>query len=132
MTREERELLEKLKKVERLHAGAASAGERAAAADAMARIQQRLATLGRQEKAQEYKFRLVDEWSRRLLEALLLHHGHQPYRKRGQHRYTVLARVPRSFVDLVLWPQFLELSGELQRSFDTLTEQVIAKGTRRA
>jgi hypothetical protein len=56
----ENELLEKLRKVERLFAGATTPGERVAAADAMQRIKQRLKEQAGKEKEIEYKFTLAD------------------------------------------------------------------------
>ena len=66
----DRELLDKLRKVERLFAGAATEGERDAAADAMARIRRRLAETEKAEPAIEYKFNLTDGWSKRLSQHL--------------------------------------------------------------
>ena len=79
----ETDLFEKLRKIERLYAGATTPGEKEAAADAMARIRQR--------------------------------------------RNTVMVRVPRTFVDETLWPEFLELSAVLQTYLDEVTERVITR-----
>ncbi len=128
MSKDENELLEKLRKIERLHAGATTPGERDAAADAMARIQKRLGEVTRVEKVVEYKFRLTDEWSRKLFVALLRRYGIQPYRRRGQRRFTVLARVPRSFAEETLWPEFVELAEELKKHLEAVTDRVIAQG----
>lgn len=122
------ELLEKLRKIERLYAGAATPGEKEAAADAMARITRRLQETAQREAAIEYKFTLTDGWSKRLFTALLRRYSLQPYRYARQRRNTVMVRVPRSFVDQTLWPEFLELSAALKKYLDDVTEQVIREG----
>ena len=124
----EEDLIDKLRKIERLHAGAATEGEREAAADAMARIQRRLAELERVEKAIEYRFKLNDDWSKRLFIALLRRYGLKPYRYARQRHTTVMARVPRSFVNDTLWPEFLELSATLRDYLEEVTQRVIAEG----
>ena len=124
---QENELLEKLRKVERLHAGAATSGEREAAADAIARIRRRLAEIASTEREIEYKFTLADGWTRRLFIALLRRYGIRPYRYARQRRNTVMARVPRSFVDQTLWPEFLELSQALKSYLEDVTNRVIAE-----
>lgn len=121
----DQDLLEKLRKIERLYAGATSVGEKEAAADAMARIQRRLREKERTEAAVEYRFRLTDDWSKKLFVALLRRYSLQPYRYARQRRNTVMVRVPRSFVDETLWPEFLELSQVLKEYLDNITAEVI-------
>lgn len=123
----EAELLEKLRKIERLHAGAATLGERDAAADALERIRRRLGEVERQEKAIEFKFTLADGWSKRLFIALLRRYELKPYRYNRQRRTTVMVRVPRSFVNETLWPEFLELSKVLENYLAEVTQRVIAQ-----
>lgn len=124
----ERDLIEKLRKIERLHAGAATTGEREAAAEALERVRRRLAELEREEPAIEYRFKLNDDWSRKLFIALLRRYGLRPYRYARQRRTTVMARVPRSFVNRTLWPEYLELSATLRQYLAEVTERVIAEG----
>lgn len=123
----EQDLLDKLAKIERLYAGATTPGEKEAAADAIARIQRRIGETAKVERPIEYKFTLVDGWSRKLFIALLRRYGLRPYRRARQRRNTVMVRVPRSFVDETLWPEFLELSEVLQTYLDEVTERVIAQ-----
>lgn len=123
----ERELLEKLQKIERLYAGAATPGEKAAAADAIARIRARLKKTERAERAIEYKFTLADGWSKKLFVALLRRYELKPYRYARQRRNTVMVRVPKTFVDETLWPEFLELSDVLQKYLEDVTRRVIAQ-----
>ncbi|MBB5040289.1 hypothetical protein [Prosthecobacter dejongeii] len=121
----EKDLLEKLRKIERLYAGAATAGEKMAAADALARIQKRLNEAKQKEAAIEYKFTLTDDWSKKLFVALLRRYSLKPYRYARQRRTTVMVRVPVTFVDQTLWPEFLELSAVLKNYLDEMTERVI-------
>jgi hypothetical protein len=122
----EQDLLDKLSKIERLYAGAATPGEKEAAADAMERIKRRLGETAKIERPIEYKFTLSDGWSKKLFTALLRRYELRPYRYARQRRNTVMVRVPRSFVDETLWPEFLELSKVLQTYLDDVTERVIS------
>ena len=125
---QEHELLEKLKKIERLFAGATTPGEKDAAADARARIRQRLAETERVEKPIEYKFTLTDAWSKRLFVALLRRYSLKPYRYSRQRWTTVMVRVPASFVDQTLWPEYVEVSKILKAHLDEITNRFIAQG----
>lgn len=123
----EDDLIRKLEAIEALFAGAKTAGERVAAGEARARIQARLRALEREEKPREYRFSLSDPWSRRLFVALLRRYAIQPYRYRRQRRSTVMARVTKSFVDDVLWPEFVELDQALRAHLSEVTERIIAR-----
>lgn len=122
----EQDLLDKLSKIERLYAGAATPGEKEAAADAIMRIKKRLGEVAKVDRPIEYKFTLADGWSKKLFTALLRRYALRPYRYARQRRNTVMVRVPKSFVDETLWPEFLELSGVLQTYLDEVTERVIS------
>ena len=123
-----RDLLEKLRKIERLHAQATTPGEKNAAAEAMARLQERLGgvSTAKAERVIEYRFVLADEWSKRLLIALLQHHGLKPYRRHGLRRNTLLVHTTKRFVDETLWPQFITQSEQLKGCLDAVTDRVIA------
>ncbi len=125
---QEHELIDKLRKIERLYAGATTPGEKDAAADAIARIKRRLGDVEKVETSIEYKFTMSDNWSKRLFIALLRRYAIKPYRYSRQRRTTVMARVPRSFVNDTLWPEFLELSKVLKTYLDEMTDRVIAEG----
>ena len=125
---DEGQLIERLRRVENLFAGAATAGERHAAANASERIRQRLKELQLSDPEVEQKFRLTDVWSRRLLLALMRRYGIRPYRYAGQRHTTVMARVSRGFVEQTLWPEFLELDSVLRRYLEETTERVIREG----
>lgn len=125
MNTNEEQLIERLRSIERLFAGAATPGERSAAASAIDRVRQRLAEMKDTDPACEFKFTLGDGWSRRLFLALLRRDGLKPYRYHGQRRTTVMVRVPRRFVDETLWPEFEKLSATLRAFLDDITERVI-------
>ena len=124
---QESDLLEKLRKIERLYAGAATPGEKEAAAEAIARIRHRLNDMSRTEQPIEYRFTLMDGWSKKLFLALLRRYDLRPYRYARQRRNTVMVRVPRSFVNETLWPEFLELSEVLKSYLEEVTQRVIAQ-----
>jgi inactivated superfamily I helicase len=127
MTQEEK-LLEKLRRIEALFAGTDAAGERDAAAAAAKRLRERLNEFRRVDPPVEYKFTMSDSWSRRLLTALLRRYGIEPYRYSGQRYTTVMALVPKSFVDQTLWPEFQQLSEVLRAYLDEVTNRVISEG----
>jgi hypothetical protein len=117
-------LIDKLRKIEALFAGATTRGERLAAESARERLRERLEFLEGSELVIEYKFSLSDDWSRSLFVALLRRYGLKPYRYRRQRRTTVMVRVTRTFVDDVLWPQFVQLD-ETLRAHLAVTERII-------
>jgi hypothetical protein len=119
------QLLERLRRVEALHARTDVAGERDAAANAMRAIRARLLATEQQDPPVEYKFSMQDYWSSRLFTALLRRYGIEPYRYRGQRYTTVMARVSVSFVDETLWPEFVELDNTLKAYLNEVTQRVI-------
>lgn len=126
-TPDEERLLEKLARIEALFAGAATDGERVAAGEAKERIRRRLQESAVQDPPVEVKFTFLDLWSRRLFIALLRRYDVKPYRYGGQRRTTLMARVPRRFVDATLWPEFLELETTLRAHLNEVTERVIGQ-----
>ena len=123
---DETRLLEKLRRIEALHAGATTDGERSAAADARRRIEERLSQLKATDVAIEFRYTMRNVWSKRLLLALLRRYGLRPYRYYRQHDTTVMVRIPRSF-EAMLWAEFLALDEALQAHLDAVAERVIAE-----
>lgn len=121
---DEAALLEKLRKIEALHEGATTEGERDAAAQAARRIAERLAQERAREPDVELKYTIMDLWSRRLFSALCRRHGLRPYRYARQRRTTLCLRAPRAFQEK-LWKQFGELDDALRKHLDEVTERVI-------
>jgi hypothetical protein len=118
-------LLEKLRKIEALHAGTKIDGEREAARRAAERIRARLAELRCREQDELFRYSLPDPWKRKLFLALCRRYGLRPYREPGRRYSTVLLRAPKTFQTRTLWPEFLALSEELHAHLDELTERVI-------
>ena len=81
---DENQLKEKLRRIEALHAGAATPGEREAAQAARLRILARLAELRESDPPIEYRFTLGDVWKKRLFLALCRRYELEPFRYRGQ------------------------------------------------
>ena len=99
----EQQLRERLRKISALFEGAATAGEREAAAAAIERVKQSLAALP--EPPVEFRMTLPDRWQRRLFAALCRRYGLNPYRYKGQRYTTVVVKAPRSFAERTLWPE---------------------------
>lgn len=118
-------LVEKLRKLEALHAGTTVDGEREAARRAAEKIRARLAEQRSRETEIELLYRLPDPWTRRLFVALCRRYGIEPYRQRGQRYSTVMVRAPKTFQERTLWPEFQALSKELRDHLEELTDRVI-------
>jgi hypothetical protein len=123
----ERELREKLRKIAALFEGAATAGERDAAAAALGRIRAALDAAVRLEHPVEMNFRLPDRWGRRLFLALCRRYGLRPYRYPRQRYSTVVVRAPESFITKTLWPEYLEISRALDEYLNEATERIISE-----
>jgi hypothetical protein len=121
----EQQLREKLRKISALFEGAATLGERAAAAAAIDRVKQALGALRKTEALLEVRFTLPDRWQRRLFTALCRRYGLEPYRYTRQRHTTVMVRAPRSFVDKTLWPEYLEIKDALDGWLNEATERII-------
>jgi hypothetical protein len=124
---DEARLAEKLERIEALFAGAATAGEKSAAAAARERILARLRTFQREAPPIEHKFSIRDPWARRLFLALLRRYELSPYRYPGQHRETIMVKAPKRFVDETLWPEFNEVNAVLSGYLEEVTTRVVSK-----
>jgi hypothetical protein len=121
----EQQLRDKLRKITALFEGAATAGERQAAAAAMERVRQALDAAVKTQPLPETKFSLTDQWQRRLFLALCRRYGLEPYRYKGQRYTTVIVRAPRSFVEKTLWPEYVALQRALYAYLNEATERII-------
>jgi hypothetical protein len=118
-------LLEKLRKIEALHAGTKIDGEREAARRAAERIRARLEELRGRESDEIFRYSLPDPWKRKLFVALCRRYGVKPYRESGRRHSSVLVRAPKTFQTKTLWPEFLALSKELDTHLQELTDRII-------
>lgn len=124
---DEAKLIEKLRLIEALFAGATTLGEREAAERAGQRIRDRLKGLEQEAPPIEYKFTLGDQWSRKVFCALLRRYDIRPYRYARQRHTTVMARVSKRFVDETLWPEFQEISSMLRTYLAEVTDRVVSQ-----
>ena len=120
-------LRDTLERIEALLFGATTPGERTAAAEALQRIRTRLKDLQQTDPPIEYRFSMTNQWSRRLLVALLRRYGIEPYRYVRQKHTTVMARVSVGFVEETLWPEFVELDKVLIAHVDEVTQRLISE-----
>jgi len=121
----EQQLREKLRKIAALFEGAATAGERQAAAAAIERIREALNAAVQTQPLPETKISMADQWQRRLFSALCRRYGLEPYRYKGQRYTTVMVRAPRAFFNNTLWPEYLELQAALHSYLNEATERII-------
>jgi hypothetical protein len=122
---DEDSLREKLRKIEALFAGAASSGEKAAADAAAQRIRARLREAQAEAGPENMKVSVPDIWSQKLFIALCRRYGLKPFRYRRMHRQSLIVRAPPTFVDKVLWPEFLQLSSALTAYIAEITDRMI-------
>jgi hypothetical protein len=121
----EQELRERLRKISALFEGATTPGERQAAAAAIERVKKALAGMQQTQQSVEMQFTLPDRWQRRLFAALCRRYGLEPYRYKRQRYTTVMVRAPRRFIDVTLWPEYLELKEALDQYLNEATERII-------
>ncbi len=57
--------------------------------------------------------------------ALCRRYGLRPYRYKRQRHATVMVRVPQTFLDNVLWPEFLQIDEALQEHIAEITDRII-------
>ncbi|MEI6242347.1 MAG: hypothetical protein WCP39_02955 [Chlamydiota bacterium] len=95
------DLLDKIRKIEALIAGAKSDGERQAAEFARQRLQGKISA-----QPVEYTIRLRNAWEKKLFVALCQKHQLKPYRYARQKHTTTMIRVSTPFLNEILWPEF--------------------------
>ena len=124
-------LRDKLRKIEALFAGAATAGEKAAAGAAADRIRARLKEEEKREQSVEIRFSLPDPWSRQMFIALCRRYGLRPYRYPRMRRQSVIVRAPETFLNTVLWPEFQQINAALHDYLAQVTDKVIREAVYR-
>lgn len=88
-------MIEKVRKLEALHAGTKVDGECEALRRAADPIRERRAEMrGGGEQEEECTYMLEDQWSRKLFVALCRRDVLKPYRERGPRHTTVIVRMP--------------------------------------
>jgi tRNA nucleotidyltransferase (CCA-adding enzyme) len=66
-----------------------------------------------------------------LICALCRRYALKPYRYPRSRRTTVRVRVPKTFIDDVLWPHYLAIEKELSKYLKEATEKIIAEEVHR-
>lgn len=129
---DDKDIREKLAKLEALFARGATAGERAAAGVARDRLQAKLDVLVEEgdEAEIELQYSLPDVWSVRIFVALCRKNGIHPYRYPRQRRTTVMVRVRQSSFEQTVAEEFRTLHRELTRYFNETVEHLIADAMR--
>jgi hypothetical protein len=122
---DESHLIAKLRAIEALFAGATTPGERIAAGEAKRRIRERLEGMQERDPKIEFRFKVADDWSKQVFLALLRRYDIQPYRYPRQRGTTIMARVPRRFVDETLWPEFEQISRTLRVHLEGITQRIV-------
>jgi hypothetical protein len=125
MATTEQDLRDKLRKISALFEGAATPGEKSAAAAAIGRVRAALATAERTDRPVELQFSLHDRWHRHLFTALCRRYGLSPYRYPRQHRSTIVVKMSRSFMETTLWPEFVQIKAALDEYLNEATERII-------
>jgi hypothetical protein len=124
---DETRLIEKLRLIETLFAGAQTAGEKDAADRARRRILDRLKSIEAADPPVEFKFNLRDMWQQKVMVALMRRYGLKPYRYSGQRYTTVMTKAPEKFISETLWPEFQEISQTLHTYLSEVTERVVSE-----
>ena len=121
----EDQLRERLRKVEALFFGAATAGERGAAGAAADRLRAKLDEAARRDPPVEMKFTMPDQWSTRLFIALCRRYGFRPFRYLRQRYTTVMVKAPPRLFEDMVWREFNDLQADLAAYLDETTERLI-------
>ena len=121
----EDQLRERLRKVEALFFGAATAGERDAAGAAADRLRAKLDEAARRDPPIEMKFTMPDQWSTRLFMALCRRYGFKPFRYLRQRTTTVMVKAPPRLFEDMVWREFNDLHADLAAYLDETTERLI-------
>ena len=124
----EKDIQDKLAKLEALFARGATAGERAAAGAARDRLQARINMErgGGGEAETELQYSLPDVWSVRIFVALCRKRDIKPYRYPRQRRTTVMVRVHPSAFESTVGEEFRVLHRELTTYFGDMVDHLIA------
>jgi hypothetical protein len=121
----EKNIIEKLKRIQALSESTTFKGEKNAAEEAIRKIKEKLEHERTKEFPIEYQFSLPDTWSRKLFVALLRKYEIKPYRYPRQRSTTVMAKISKTFLDNTLWPEYEKLNDALRTYLEEITEKVI-------
>jgi len=75
----------------------------------------------------EYSLYTQDSWHKKLLLAICRKYGIQPYRYKRQKYTTVMIKIDETFLNNVLWPEYLEYSRHLEVLVEEITDNLIRR-----
>jgi len=123
----------KLEQLENLATQATTDGERTAATRARERVRQHLEDLedpppssapwDHEQTEPHWQFHVPDEWSRRVLIAVLRANDLQPYRRGRQRRETVCVQASSSVIRSKVWPDFCDQALALYGALTTVADR---------
>ena len=116
------DIVDKIRKIEALIAGAKSDGERQAAEFARQRLQEKITA-----QPIEYTIRLHSRWEKKLFVAICNKHGLHTYRYMRQKYTTTMVRVAKPFMNLVLWPEYNKYASILHKLTEEISTDLISK-----
>ncbi len=116
------DIVDKIRKIEALIAGAKSDGERQAAEFAKQRLQEKITA-----QPIEYTVRLHSRWEKKLFVAICSKHGLRTYRYMRQKYTTTMVRVAKPLMDLVLWPEYNKYVSILHKLTEEISTDLISK-----
>jgi hypothetical protein len=116
------DIVDKIRKIEALIAGAKSDGERQAAEFAKQRLQEKITM-----QPVEYTVRLHSRWEKKLFVAICSKYGFRTYRYMRQKYTTAMIRVAKSFMDSVLWPEYNKYASILHKLTEEISTDIISK-----
>lgn len=115
------DIVDKVRKIEALIAGAKSDGERQAAEFAKQRLQEKIIA-----QPIEYTVRLHSRWEKKLFVAICHKFRLQTYRYTRQKYTTAMVRVAKPFMDSVLWPEYNKYASILHKlTYDKNKQQTV-------
>ncbi|MBI5346127.1 MAG: hypothetical protein HZB76_03180 [Chlamydiae bacterium] len=116
------DLIEKIRKIEALLAQTQSEGERQAAQLAKERLQGKL-----EARPIEYTVRMKNMWMKKLFVALCQKYQLKTYRYARQKYTTSMVWVSSSFMNEVLWPEYIKYSNMFQDLADQMMQDLVSK-----
>ena len=103
------DILDKIRKVEALIERAGTEGERQSAIQAKERLLK-----SKEEEEIEYTITMEDAWQKKLFVAICRKYNLKTYRYHRQKYTTTMVRVSKSFIDKVVWPEYLKFADILE------------------
>ncbi|MDQ7009387.1 MAG: hypothetical protein Q9M94_03800 [Candidatus Gracilibacteria bacterium] len=120
-------ILDRIKKVEALIDGAKSDGEKNAAIAAKERILKKYPEIDIKNNIVEYTIKTADSWHKKLFVAICRKYDIEPYRYYRQRYTTVMIKVNETFLNEILWKEYLQYTDILEELVGGITDELISK-----